>query len=167
MRLVRRATFLVALPLAAILSSCEGKEQPAPAGGMTIGHLFRDSTSGLMLDLPANWRGRYHVAEGVTRPAEGLRRELALRFVRMDSSEAAQAPMLVAMVFDKGAWTALPSDSARSEFGERIAEDATHTVVVRRAGENPFATGTTDALAYDSLMMALFSRPLRATLRAP
>jgi hypothetical protein len=168
MHVVRRTVVLAALPLVALLAACKGKEdQPAGAGGMTIGHLFRDSASGLMLDLPANWRGRYRVADGVKRPTEGLQREFALRFVRSDSSEAAQAPMLVARVFDKGAWAALPNDSVRGQFGERVAEDATHTIVVRRAGENPFGTGTTDALAYDSLMMALFSRPLRATMRTP
>lgn len=172
MRLVRRAAHfaatLAALPVLLLGSACVGSPDAAPAAnGLTVGHLFRDSVSGMMLDLPTSWRGRYRVADQVTTPATGLQREVAIRYVRSDSSEAAQAPMLVARLFDRAAWMGLPSDSVRSTFGEPVAEDKSHMVIVRRATENPFLAGTPDALAYDSLMMALFSRPLRATLRAP
>lgn len=149
--------------------ACKGKEpEAAPdASGMTIGHLLNDSISGVMLDLPASWRGRYRLSDSVSRPTAGLQRELAMRYVKADSTDAAQWPMLVAIVFDKAAWAALPSDSVRSLYGQPMADDATRVLVLRRATETPFPAGTADAGAYDSLMTALFSRPLRSTLRPP
>ncbi len=164
MPVARLARFLIALPIMVTLA-CRGDADDAMSG-MPIGHLYEDTASGAMIDLPANWRGRYHVAAGVTTPMPGLEREIALRFVKADSTEAAAAPMLVAFVFRTDAWEAMPGgDTARAHFGELVGRNDARALVVRRAAENPFAAGTADALAYDSLMVALFQRPLRTAMR--
>lgn len=169
MPVVRRAPVLAAFVLALAAAGCEGKEEPPapPAARSSVGLFFHDSASGMMLDLPSSWRGRYRVAVGVTEPAEGLERELAFRFIRADSSSAADAPMLVARIFSRAAWAAFPSDSQRARFGIASGGDSSHAIVLTRAAGNPFKAGTADAAAYDSLMIALFQRPLRTALRQP
>lgn len=163
----RPARLLIAVLAVAIAGGCQ-QDAEESMSGLPIGHLYEDTASGAMIDLPANWRGRYRVAAGITRPVPGLQRELALRFVKADSAEAAATPMLVAYVFATDAWQSLPGgDSARSVFGEVVGRDDERALVVRRATENPFAAGTADALAYDSLMVALFQRPLRTAMRPP
>lgn len=162
---VRRPASLLIVSLVLVLAACE-KDAEDAMSGVPIGHLYEDSTSGAMIDLPANWRGRYHVAIAITRPVPGLQRELALRFVRADSTEAAAAPMLVAYIFSTPEWDAM-GDTARAQFGEVAGRDEARALIVRRASENPFAAGTADALAYDSLMVALFQRPLRTAMRPP
>jgi hypothetical protein len=171
----RRPSTLVLLAAFATLvvfSACQGEGTPDAAtpgapGAPTIGHLYQHGETGVMIDLPTSWKGRFAVADSVTRPVNGLQREIALRYVKADSAADAQTPMLVAYLFDKAAWAALPSDSARAAFGDMLAEDATRALVVRRATATPYAAGTRDAGAYDSLMTALYQRPLRAVLRAP
>lgn len=164
---VPRPARLALLTLMLALAGCD-KDADAPMNGLPIGHLYEDTTSGAMVDLPANWRGRYRVATGITRQVPGLQREFALRFVKADSTEAATAPMLVAYVFTASEWDAMAGgDSARALFGEVAGRDQGRALVVKRATENPFASGTSDALAYDSLMVALFQRPLRTAMRPP
>ncbi|MHB1299075.1 MAG: hypothetical protein ACYC0B_11155 [Gemmatimonadaceae bacterium] len=162
---LRLPALLVVLGLAAACSPSEDAAPPATVA--SVGHYFHDSTSGLMLDLPSNWRGRYRVAAGITEPLEGLKRELSLNFVRADSTIATDAPMLVALVVDRDAWQRTAVDSTAARFGNVEGGDRTRTLVVRRATSNPFTAGTADAVAYDSLMVALYQRPLRTALRPP
>jgi hypothetical protein len=161
-RLVR-----LTLALAASLSAACGEkvaettaDTSAPAGG----HLYTDVQSGVGLDLPGIWQGRYRVADSVTAATSGLERELAFRFVRADSTLVAE-PLIVVRVFRTAAWNAIPADAAGGLFGTVIASDDSRTVAVRTAAGNPLARGTADALAYDSLMMIVLERPMRASLR--
>jgi len=167
MSVVRRPAVLAAVVIALVIAGCKGKEEPQAAAGArpSVGHFFHDTASGMMLDLPSSWRGRYRVGVGITAPAEGLQRELAFRYVRADSSSEAEAPMLIARLFDRSAWQAIANDTLRAAFGAASGGDSTHAIVLRRAASNPYQAGTVDAAAYDSLMIALMQRPLRAAFR--
>lgn len=156
---------LVRLTLALAVSvsaACGGKTAEAPA--RVEGHLFTDARSGVGLDLPSVWAGRYRVGDSVTTTTPGLERELAFRFVRADSTLVTE-PLIVVRVFKTAAWKAIPADAANGLFGTVIASDRSHTVAVRTAAGNPLAQGTADALAFDSLMMVVLQRPMRASLR--
>jgi hypothetical protein len=157
-RLVR-----VSLALALFSVAC-GEKAPESAPARPTGHLFTDSPSGVGLDLPGIWAGRYRVVDSLTTSTEGLDRELAFRFVRSDSTVVAE-PLIVVRIFKTAAWKAIPTDAAGGLFGTVIASDAKHTVAVRTAAGNPLAAGTADALGYDSLMMVVLQRPMRASLR--
>ena len=164
MRLDR--TFRASAILAIALSVACSKPDETPAPNMYMGHVLEDPASGVVIDLPANWRGRYVVIESITTPTAGLQREIALRFVRADSTVAADAPMIVALVFEKAAWSQLAADStAAAKFGQLADDDGSRALVLRRAAGNPFALGTADAIAFDSLLVALYQRPLRRALR--
>lgn len=152
--------------LAGVLSlviGCGGQET-AERPATPVGHLFNDVRSGVGLDLPSIWAGRYRVADSMTTNTPGLERELAFRFVRADSTLAAE-PLMVVRVFKTAAWKAIPADAAAGLFGTVIASDKAHTVAVRTAAGNPLASGSADALAYDSLMVIMLQRPLRSSLR--
>ena len=157
-RLVR-----LTLVLAASLSAACG-EQAAESPTRVAGHLFTDAQSGVGLDLPSVWTGRYQIGDSVTTTTAGLERELAFRFVRADST-LVKEPLIVLRVFKTAAWNQIPADAAGGLFGTVIASNDSHTVAVRPAAGNPLVPGTADALAYDSLMMIVLQRPLRASLR--
>lgn len=148
--------------LVALSIACAEKSAEVPA--RAVGHIFIDSPSGVGLDLPNIWAGRYRVGDSLTTTTAGLERELAFRFVRADSTLVAE-PLIVVRVFKSAAWNAIPADASSGLFGTVIANDASHTVVVRTAAGNPLASGTADALAFDSLMMIVLQRPMRASLR--
>ncbi len=150
--------------VAAVALSAACGEKAAEAPATPVGHLFTDAASGVGLDLPTVWAGRYRVSDSIATPTPGLQRELAFRFVRADSTIVAE-PLIVMRVFDRGEWGKIPADAANGLFGTVIASDEAHTVTVRPAAGNPLASGTADALAYDSLMMVVLQRPLRASLR--
>ena len=155
----------VRIALAAVVAlSVACAEKGAEVPGRPVGHLFTDSPSGVGLDLPGIWAGRYRVGDSLTTTTAGLERELAFRFVRADSTLVAE-PLIVVRVFKSAAWIAIPADAAGGLFGTVIASDDSHTVAVRTAAGNPLASGTADALAYDSLMMIVLQRPMRASLR--
>lgn len=173
MHCTRSRTHLVALALiVSVAVGCSSADdQPdtaadAAAATAGIGHLFLDTTSGIALDLPSNWRGRYRLERTASERVRGLQHELTMRFVRLDSSVATDSVMLVARVFDKDAWREIAADTTSIRFGQAVSEDEKHTLVLRRATGNPFTRGTVDALAFDSMMVAFYRRPLRASLRA-
>ena len=154
---------LATLAVIVVLSAaCGAKAAETP--DRPVGHLFTDSPSGVGLDLPGIWAGRYRVGDSLTTTTPGLERELAFRFVRADSTLVTE-PLIVVRVFKSAAWNAIPADAAGGLFGTVIASDESHTVAVRTAAGNPLASGTADALAYDSLMMIVLQRPMRASLR--
>lgn len=157
----------IVIPSLFLLAACKGDEASSEQAAGGIGYLFHHEESGVMVDLPTSWRGRFVVADSITRPVDGLRREMALRYVKADSAPDAETPMMVAYVFDKEAWASLPGDSVRASYGAVMAEDENRALVLRRATATPYAAGTRDAAAYDSLMGAAYRRPLRAVLRAP
>lgn len=161
----------------AVLSSfaCAPKDDPAAAAGATqapvgIGHVMIDSATGIAIDLPAVWRGRYRTVRGITEPAEGLLDEVALRFVRADSSVAADSALIVARVFSAAGYRRFEQDTAaQRRLGAMASRDTERDLVLtlRLPSGNPFAAGTADALAFDSLMIALFSRPMRSGIGKP
>lgn len=158
-RLVRTALVAVALSAA-----CGEKVAEAPEAAATpVGHRFTDAASGVGLDLPTVWAGRYRVSDSIVTPTRGLQRELAFRFVRADSTIVA-VPLIVMRVFDRGEWSKIPADAVNGLFGTVIASDEAHVVTVRPAAGNPLASGSADALAFDSLMMVVLQHPLRTSL---
>lgn len=163
MRTLRLAAFL---PLAALVVACTPADETPAATPRAIGHLFLDTLSGVALDLPTNWRGRYELQREISDPVSGLNHQLTMRFIRADSSVDADSAMMVALVFDNEAWDSIVADSAAGRFGQAVSRDEDETLVMRRATGNPFTPGTVDALAFDSLMVAFYRRPLRASLRA-
>jgi hypothetical protein len=128
-------------------------------------YVYTDSVSGIVVELPANWRGRFQVAEGITDAVEGLLHEVALRYVQEDSSVATERPLLIARVFDRTVWQQIGNDSTAERYGLPVGGNETRTLLLRPARDNPFTPATADALGYDSLMLALFDRPFRATVR--
>lgn len=116
------------------------------------------------MDLPPLWADRYRVSDAPGDGADGVERTLVLRFVRADSSVVA-SPLLVIRVIADSAWQRLGGDSAQARYGFIVGRDATRLIAVRPAAENPLPAGTADALAFDSLMMAVLQRPMRAALR--
>jgi hypothetical protein len=160
------AAALAALVLSAAWACAPAEPEPgSEAAVVGDGYIHVDTASGIMLDLPPNWRGRFDVATGITERAEGLRHQLSMRFVRADSSVATDAPLLVARVIDREVWQRIGNDSTRAILGDPAGGNETLALLVRPARENPFTPATADALGYDSLMIALFSRPLRAAIR--
>lgn len=140
-------------------------ERPAGESPHATGHLFSEESSGIAIDLPAVWAGRYRVSDTVTAVTPGLLREFTLRFVRADSSVTPQ-PLAVVRLFETARWEAFAPDSASVRWGTRIGGDAAHTLAIAPARENPLPPGSADALGFDTLMIALNQRPLRARLRA-
>ena len=156
----------LALVATLVFAGACAADEPQPERTASVGHVFQDSASGVVIDLPANWRGRYVVADSLTTATAGLKHELALRFVRADSTAAADSPMIVALVFERAAWDQLATDTAAAaKFGQLAGGEGTRALVLRRATGNPFAVGSADAIAFDSLLVALYKRPLRRALR--
>lgn len=153
---------LVLVPLTAFVAC--GGEQKADAPAQATGHLLSDARSGVALDLPSVWAGRYRISDSVSIKAPGLERQLTLRFVRADSSVERQ-PLVVIRVFTRAAWDSIAPKGSNDTFGLRVAGDATHTLALALAASNPLPVGTADALGYDTLMISLNQRPLRAWMR--
>src|SRR5690606_22584839 len=103
--------------------------------------------------------------DAITDPTTGLLHELTLRFVRQDSSVTTERPLLIARVFDRAEWLRIGNDSATARYGLPVGGSETRTLLLKPAPDNPFTPATADALGYDSLMLALFDRPFRATVR--
>lgn len=163
-RLLRQKVRLRLAVTSLLLTACTGQPDAAPPA--VTGHMFSNQPSGVALELPPNWAGRYRAADSITMAADGLERELTLRMVKADSSLVPE-PMLVIRVFSNTGWGAVPPDTAAARWGTVIAKDAARTLAVKPASGNPLQPGTADALAYDSLMMAVLQRPMKASLRAP
>ncbi len=115
------------------------------------------------MDLPPIWEGHYRVSDSLPAGEPGVERALTLRFVRSDSSVVA-TPLLVIRVIAEPAWARLAADDAQARYGYIVGRDSTRLIVMRPAAENPLPAGTADALAFDSLMMAVLQRPMRAVL---
>ena len=163
----RRPPVLVATLVGALLHACGEKapqsEVPAtPADA----HIFAHEPSGVGLELPALWAGRFRTTDSITAPVQGLERELRMRLIRGDSSLVAE-PLLVVRVFSNAGWDAVPPDSAGAWWGTVVAKDAARTVAVRPAPGNPLAADQPDAATFDSLMISLLGRQMKASLRAP
>ena len=159
------AAFRALLVLPALVSGIACGEKPAEEQGPPHqpGHVFNDDQSGVAFDLPSVWAGRYRLSDSVTIAPKGLVRELTLRFVRADSSVAA-SPLIVARVFQAADWDAM-TQTERDRFGFRVAGDKLHALTFALASENPLPTNSADAFGFDTLMIALNQRPLRAWLR--
>lgn len=161
---VRPARPLSLLAAAALCFAC-GKAADNGAARLDS-HVFSNERAGVALDLPALWAGRYHSVDSITAPADGLERMITLKYVMKDSSEAS-APLLVIRVFSNTGWGKVNPDSAGAWWGTIVARDGARTVMVKPSPANPLAQGAADALGYDSLMIELLARPMRASLRAP
>ncbi len=158
----KRRPLLTAGLAALLLVACG--ERPEATPERPLGHVVTDQASGVGLDLPGIWAGRYAMGDSITVPADGLERELAFRFRRADSTLVAE-PLIVVRIITSRVWRALPPDTAAARFGTLVAQNDERTVAVRTASANPLAAGSADALAFDSLMMVVLQRPLRASLR--
>ncbi len=152
--------------------ACAGEEKPAAVAEapVSLGHIFLDSATGIALDLPADWRGRFRSVRGITEPTEGLLDEVALRYIRADSTVSADSSLIVARVFTADGYRRIDGDSvALTRFGGMATRDTERSLILtlRLSTGNPFTPGTADALGYDTLMIALFSRPIRAGVGKP
>ncbi|MDH5233448.1 MAG: hypothetical protein OEW77_00710 [Gemmatimonadota bacterium] len=159
-----RAVLTLALVLAPFATFVACGEPEAGATVEPTGHVLSDAKSGVALDLPPVWVGRYRISDKVSVPASGLERELTLRFVRADSSIEEQ-PLLTIRVFARMAWDSIAPKGSDVRFGIRVAENDTHALALAMAAGNPLPVGTADALGYDTLMISLNQRPLRAWMR--
>lgn len=159
---VRGAAFIAALLYAA---GCG--EQSGDGAARLDMHVLGSQASGLALELPAIWAGRYKLLDSITAPANGLQRQLTVRYLKADSTLAMEAPLLIIRVFSNEGWGSVSEDSAGAWWGTVVARDGARTVAVKPSRANPLAQGTADALAYDSLMLSVLARPMRASLRAP
>jgi len=158
-----RGSALLALLLVAV--GCG--EQSGGGAARLDSHVLGSQAGGFALDLPAIWAGRYDALDSITAPASGLQRQLTVRFKKSDSTLVVDEPLLVIRVFTNDGWGAVPPDSAGAWWGTVIARDGARTMTVKPSPANPLAQGTPDALAYDSLMLSVLARPMRASLRAP
>jgi hypothetical protein len=159
----RRATLVLAALAVTLLAACG--EKAAEMAVPSDAHIFAHQPSGVGIELPAVRAGRYRTADTITIPANGLERQLSLRLVRGDSS-LVDEPMLVIRVFSNAGWQGYAPDSANMWFGSVVAQDGARTVAVRPAPGNPLTAGQPDALAFDSLMIAMLGRQMKASLRA-
>jgi hypothetical protein len=159
----RRVTLVLATLAATLLAACG--EKAAEMSVPSDAHIFAHQPSGVGIELPALWAGRYRTADTITTPANGMERQLSLRLIRGDSS-LVDEPMLVIRVFSNAGWQGYAADSASIWFGSVVAQDGARTVAVRPAPGNPLTAGQPDALAFDSLMIALLGRQMKASLRA-
>lgn len=162
----RPARLLAALAFL-FVAACGEKPEAAATAERPLGHVFTDTVSGVGVDLPPMWAGRYRVSDSITTPVAGLQRQLALRYLKSDSSLVAEPALLEIRVFGSTEWMAMGRDSASAMYGTVIASDPSHTVAVRPASMNPLTPGTADAVGFDSLMIIVLQRPLTASLRAP
>lgn len=162
----RRASLLLAA-VAALLSVACG-ERPAKQESVVAldAHVFAHEPSGVGLELPAIWAGKYQVTDSITVPAAGLERELSLRLIRADSSLVSE-PLVVIRVFSNAGYESIPADSAGKLWGTVVAKDAARTLVVRPAPANPLTAAMPDASTFDSMIISLLGRPMKASLRAP
>ena len=157
----RRITLLGALALWTLAGACsKPTSEGAPAASTQ--HIFAHEPSGVALELPAIWADRYRETDSITTPYPGLERQLTLRFVTGDSA-VVDEPLLIIGVFAN----AQIDTAAMRGWGATVAKDEQRTVIIHPASANPLATGSTDALGFDSLMIALFERQLTASLRPP
>lgn len=156
----RRLTLLGALAFGTLAGCGRPSDEAAPAAPTQ--HIFAHEPSGVALELPLIWADRYRLTDSITTPVPGLERQLALRFFKADST-VADEPLITLGVFAN-----VQLDSATvSGWGTVIAKDDRRTVVVRPASANPLAPGSADAMAFDSLMIALLERQMTASLRPP
>ncbi len=162
-RPARLATVLAAL----LAAACGTKPEAAATTDRPLGHVFTDTVSGVGVDLPPMWAGRYRVSDSITAPVAGLQRQLALRYLKADSTVVTEPALLEIRVFGSTQWMAMGPDSAAMRYGTVVASDPSHTVAVRPASMNPLTPGTADAVGFDSLMIIVLQRPLTASLRAP
>jgi hypothetical protein len=144
------------------LAACGGGEEQQRQ--MRTGHVMTDMQSGIAVDLPTIWKGRYRMTDTLPAGDAGVERRLTFRFVTADSG-VVPPPMLVINVVKAAAWGALGADSAGARYGTIVARDATRIVAMRTATENPLKPGTADALGFDSLMIVVIQRPMRVSLR--
>lgn len=158
----RRLTLLGAFAFGTLAVACaKPADEAAPAAAPTQ-HIFAHEPSGVALELPLIWADRYRQTDSITTPFPGLERQLTLRFVKADST-VAEEPLVTLAIFAN----AQLDTAAMSGWGAVIAKDGERTVLMRPASANPLAPGSADALAFDSLMIALLERQMTASLRAP
>lgn len=164
-RSARRASLLLTAVAALFLVACG--ERPAKPESIVASdaHVFAHEPSGVGLELPAIWAGKYHVTDSITVPAAGLERELSLRLIRTDSS-LVREPLVVIRVFSNAGYGSIPADSAGKLWGTVVARDAARTLVVRPAPANPLTAAMPDASTFDSMIISLLGRPMKASLRA-
>ncbi len=148
------------------LAACGDTAKPNAAVISTDAHVFAHEASGVGLELPALWAGRYHVTDSITAPATGLERELSLRLIREDSTLVSE-PLLVIRVFSNTGIATIAPDSAGKLWGTVVAKDAARTVMVRPAPANPLKAPAPDASTFDTMIISLLGRPMKASLRAP
>lgn len=160
------AAALLVLCSAAACAPAEQETAEETAQAAATPYVYMDSASGIVIELPAIWRGRFQVTDGITDPTEGLLHERTLHFVKADASVETERPLLIARVFDRAVWLRIGNDSATVRFGLPVGGSETRTLLLKPAPDNPFTPATADALGYDSLMLALFDKPFRATVRA-
>lgn len=159
----RRFVTLTALAaLAALATACAKRDDAAIL--LSEAHIFAHLPSGVGVELPAQWAGRYQVADTITAPAAGLERQLSLRLIRGDSSILGE-PLLVVRVFANAGIDSVPPDSVGARWGSVVAKDAVRTLVLRPAPGNPLSADMPDAATFDSLIIALLGRPVKASLR--
>lgn len=140
---------LSCVAIAALLSAC-ASEAPPPSRDATVS----SSTNpiGWIFDAPAGWDDRVRLDDDV--PGTGTYRA-ARRFTYAPRDTSIPPPLLLGIfVYDSAAW----ADVARQEGppqGDSLTNSAGQVFIASLPQSNPFAEGSADYRAFDSLSVDL------------
>jgi hypothetical protein len=104
-------------------------------------------------DAPARWGDRVRIEDLPAAMNGRARSSRAFHFVPADSSIGSQI-LLVIAVYDTASWNAVVAEGGPPQ-GDTLVTSDQHVFVAALPQSNPFAPGSRDALAFDSLSVTL------------
>ena len=136
--------------LAALVSvSCAGSARKP-------GEMFSDDATGVTVDLPPVWHDRLSVrvlSTGMDATGTSALRSIYFNYMPKDTSIASQT-LLGVIVYRRTDWEKLAAEPG-PPMGDVLIERDSTVVIAALPQSNPFADGTPDARAFDSLRVDL------------
>jgi hypothetical protein len=117
---------------------------------------FSDDATGVMVDQPPLWHDRVTVrvlSTGMDATGTSALRSIYFNYMPRDSSIAPQT-LLGVIVYRRADWEKLAAEPG-PPMGDVLIERDSTVVIAALPQSNPFAAGTPDALAFDSLSVDL------------
>jgi len=120
------------------------------------GETFSDDATGVTVELPPAWHDRLSVrvlSAGMDATGTSAQRSIYFNYMPKDTSIAPQT-LLGVIVYKRSEWDKLAAEPGPPMGDVLIQRDST-VVIAALPQSNPFATGTPDARAFDSLSVDL------------
>jgi hypothetical protein len=114
---------------------------------------YASPTAGFDLTLPGVWAGHYRAQE-VKDTTDGAHLGVLFRFLPDSGSRAPQETLMTLRVFSQRAWKAAIRPGSLP-IGSVLAERGDDVFVLSLPRENPYPTGTAEALGYDRLLISI------------